>query len=59
VTEEKQRDGRTERLNAYEDSHIAAASGCWAGDGAIAPGYFGQVLGKADLPRLAKPWRAA
>ncbi len=39
---------------ASEDSAFACGIRVLAGDGAIAPGYFGQVLGKADLPRLAK-----
>src|SRR5438093_9848948 len=39
---------------AYEDSHIACGIRVLAGDRTIAPGYFGQVLGKADLSRLAQ-----
>src|SRR2546422_496978 len=40
--------------DAFEDSHIACGIRVLAGDSTIAPGYFGQLLGKADLPRLTQ-----
>src|SRR5438309_940489 len=55
VTEEKHAGSENGTSKyAYEDSHIACGIRVLAGDGAIATGYFGQVLGKADLPRLAQ-----
>src|SRR3989442_9471248 len=55
VTEEKHAGSENGTSKyAYEDSHIACGIRVLAGDGAISPGYFGQVLGKADLPRLAQ-----
>ncbi|HZC67716.1 MAG TPA: TldD/PmbA family protein [Nitrospirales bacterium] len=55
VTEEKHA-GSENGTSKYasEDSQFACGIRVLAGDGAIAPGYFGQVLGKADLPRLAQ-----
>jgi len=37
-----------------EDCLLAVGIRVLAGDGVIAPGYFGQALGAADLPHLAK-----
>ena len=37
-----------------EDSLLAVGIRVLAGDGVVAPGYFGQALGAADLPHLAK-----
>src|SRR5256886_1402995 len=55
VTEEKQAGSENGTSKyAYEDGHIACGLRVLAGDSAIAPGYFGQVLGRADLPRLAQ-----
>src|SRR5438309_11490112 len=55
VTEEKHAGSENGTSKyAYEDSHIACGIRVLAGDSTIAPGYFGQVLGKADLPRLAQ-----
>src|SRR3989475_10356036 len=55
VTEEKHA-GAENGTSKYasEDSQFACGIRVLAGDGAIAPGYFGQMLGKADLPQLAK-----
>src|SRR5438094_2336149 len=55
VTEEKHAGSENGMSKyAYEDSHIACGIRVLAGDRTIAPGYFGQVLGKADLSRLAQ-----
>ena len=37
-----------------EDSLLAVGIRVLAGDGVIAPGYFGQALGTADLPQFTK-----
>src|SRR5207247_10599227 len=53
VTEEKHAGSENGTSKyAFEDSHIACGIRVLAGDSTIAPGYFGQLLGKADLPRL-------
>src|SRR6059036_4380341 len=55
VTEEKHAGSENGTSKyAFEDSQFACGIRVLAGDGAIAPGYFGQMLGKADLPQLAK-----
>src|SRR5216117_1415853 len=55
VTEEKHAGSENGTSKyAYEDSHIACGIRVLAGDRTIAPGYVGQVLGKADLSRLAQ-----
>src|SRR3989441_5637588 len=55
VTEEKHAGSENGTSKyAFEDSHIACGIRVLAGDSTIAPGYFGQMLGKADLPRLAQ-----
>src|SRR5438093_12721451 len=55
VTEEKHA-GAENGTSKYagEDSQFACGIRVLAGDGAVAPGYFGQMLGKPDLPRLAQ-----
>src|SRR3989442_1569689 len=56
VTEEKHAGSENGTSKyAFEDSHIACGIRVLAGDSTVAPGYFGQMLGKADLPRLAQP----
>ena len=55
VTEEKHAGSENGTSKyAFEDSHIACGIRVLAGDSTVAPGYFGQMLGKADLPRLAQ-----
>jgi len=55
VTEEKQA-GAENGTSKYsdEDALLAVGVRVLAGDGVIAPGYFGQTLGKADLAQFAK-----
>lgn len=43
---------------SIENSRLAVGIRVLAGNKIIAPGYFGQVLGAADLPRLAARLRA-
>ncbi len=55
VIEEKQAGAENgDPKYSAEDSLMGVGIRVLAGDGAVAPGYFGQALGTADLPHLTK-----
>ncbi|TAL11728.1 MAG: TldD/PmbA family protein [Nitrospirae bacterium] len=55
VIEEKQAGAENgDPKYSAEDSLLAVGIRVLAGDGVVAPGYFGQTLGAADLPQFAK-----